>query len=127
MVDTMHGRAASAIPEEITGFFDGVKDALSVRKVVGDPIERDGVTLVPVAAVRGGGGGGGGEGGPEQQQGVGAGLGFGLAARPVGSYVIKDGDVKWIPAVDPARIAAVVVAVAFFVSKIARSISRRRS
>ena len=41
----------------------GLQDALSVRRVVGDPIERDGVTVIPVAAVRGGWGGGGGTSG----------------------------------------------------------------
>ncbi len=40
----------------------GVRDALSVRQVFGEPVERDGVTVIPAATVMGGGGGGGGEG-----------------------------------------------------------------
>ena len=43
-----------------------------VRRVFGEPIERDGVTLVPTASVRGGAGGGGGRGrSPKQDEGEG--------------------------------------------------------
>ena len=36
---------------------DQANDAITVRRVFGEPIERDGVTVVPVAVVFGGGGG----------------------------------------------------------------------
>ena len=36
------------------------RDALTVDRVFGQPYERNGVTVFPVATVRGGGGGGGG-------------------------------------------------------------------
>jgi uncharacterized spore protein YtfJ len=78
---------------------EGARDAMSVKRVFGDPIEREGVTLVPVAKVRGGGGGGG----DAENNGGG---GFGLTARPVGAYVIKDGEVTWKPAVDASRVIA---------------------
>jgi uncharacterized spore protein YtfJ len=81
----------------------GVRDAISVRRVFGDPIEHDGVLVVPVAKVGGGGGGGS----DTEHNGGG---GFGIGARPVGVYVVKDGEVSWRPAVDPIRIALVVVA-----------------
>jgi uncharacterized spore protein YtfJ len=67
--------------------FAGARDAITVKRVYGDPIESEGVTIVPAAKVGGGGG-------------------FGLGARPVGAYVIKDGEVKWQPAVDVNRIVA---------------------
>ena len=75
----------------------GVRDALTARTVYGDPVERDGVTVIPAAVVRGGGGGGG------DSEGNGGG-GFGLHGRPVGAYVVKDGEVRWKPAIDPARV-----------------------
>jgi len=75
---------------------EGARDAISVRRVFGDPIEEDGVTVIPAAAVRGGGGGG------ADTEGNG-GTGFGLTASPVGAYVIKDGEVSWKPAVNPNR------------------------
>jgi uncharacterized spore protein YtfJ len=79
--------------------FAGARDAITVKRVYGDPIESDGVTIVPAAKVGGGGGGGG----DSEHNGGG---GFGVGARPVGAYVIKDGDVKWQPAVDVNRIVA---------------------
>ena len=81
----------------------GARDAISVRRVFGEPIEQDGVVVVPVAKVGGGGGGGG----DNEDNGGG---GFGLGARPVGAYVIKDGEVTWKPAIDPVRLAFLVVA-----------------
>jgi uncharacterized spore protein YtfJ len=86
---------------------DAVTDALTVKRVFGDAYQVDTVTVIPVAAVRGGGGGGAGGGtGPEDQgEGSGAGMGFGVQARPVGVYVVKDGTATWCPSVDVTRIA----------------------
>jgi uncharacterized spore protein YtfJ len=77
------------------------RDAITVKRVFGDPYEKDGVTLLPAAAVGGGAGGGGGQ---DAQGGGGGGSGFGVGARPVGAFVIRDGDVLWQPAVDVTRI-----------------------
>ena len=110
------------IPQGVSTMIDRVREILTVDKVVGEPIERDGVTLVPVAAIRGGGGGGGGEGQTESaEEGSGGGLGFGVTARPVGAYVMHDGQVDWKPAVDPARMAAVIILMAFLVTRTLRA------
>lgn len=74
---------------DYTELLSEVKDAITVKRVYGDPIEKDGMTVIPVASVRGGGGG--------------SGSGFGVSARPAGVYVIKDGDVVWRPAFDLGR------------------------
>ena len=74
------------------------KDAMTVRRVFGEPYEKNGIVLVPAAAVRGGAGGG------SDPEGKGSGSGFGLAARPVGAYLIRDGDVRWQPALDVNRV-----------------------
>jgi uncharacterized spore protein YtfJ len=76
----------------------GAQDAMTVRRVYGDPVETEGVTIVPAAAVRGGAGGGG----DSEHNG---GAGFGLNARPVGAWVLRDGEATWSPAVDVNRIA----------------------
>ncbi len=82
------------------------RDALSVRRVFGDPYTVDGVTLIPVARIAGGAGGGGGEGtGPGEEGGHGFGTGFGLGARPVGVYEIRNGHLRWKPAIDADRLA----------------------
>jgi uncharacterized spore protein YtfJ len=90
------------------------QDAISVRRVFGAPVERDGVTVIPAARV--GGGGGGGRGHDERGQ-EGEGGGFGLGGVPAGVYVIKDGKVRWQPAVDVNRLFTVfgAVAVAYLV------------
>ena len=74
----------------------GARDLMSARRVYGDPVEQDGVLVIPVAAVAGGGGGGG----DNEDNGGG---GFGVRARPIGAYVVRDGEVTWKPAVDVAR------------------------
>jgi uncharacterized spore protein YtfJ len=94
------------------------RDALTVKRVFGEPYERDGVTIVPVATFAGGGGGGA-DGSPEG----GSGGGFGMAAKPAGVYVIRDGQVSWQPAVDVNR--AMIFALAALL--VFRSVLRRRS
>ena len=79
------------------------RDAITVKRVYGDPYERNGVTVIPAATVAGGGGGGSGDGAEPGQ--TGSGSGFGLGARPVGAYVIAGDEVRWEPAVDVSRIA----------------------
>jgi len=93
-----------------------LRETTTVERVFGDPIERDGATLVPAASLRSGGGGGGGGGGDERGSGSGAGSGFGATARPVGAYVISGGTVRWKPAVDPVRlfVAGTLTAIAYF-------------
>jgi uncharacterized spore protein YtfJ len=105
---------------------DAVKDVMTVQRVFGEPTQVDGVTVVPVAVVRGGGGGGGGGGStPDQkEQGEGAGIGFGVNARPVGVFAVKDGTVTWQPAVDVTRIVLgsqlVALAAIFFIGRALR-------
>jgi uncharacterized spore protein YtfJ len=109
------------IPDGLKGTYD----AVTVRRVYGDPIERDGVTLIPVAAVRGGFGYGGGhdDGGNE-----GGGGGSGVSARPVGMYRIEGGKLSWQPALDVTRIAMAGQVVAVVALLVLRSVlkSRRR-
>jgi uncharacterized spore protein YtfJ len=92
--------------ETVLERLNAVKDTMTVSRVFGEAYERDGVTVIPVASVRGGGGGGGGEGEAIDAQGSGSGggVGFGVTVRPVGVYVVKDGDVTWQPSIDVMRI-----------------------
>jgi uncharacterized spore protein YtfJ len=78
----------------------GHRDAISVKRVFGEPFQKNGVTVIPAAKVMGGGGGGTGE---SPDEGQGSGTGFGLAAWPVGAYVIRGEDVTWQPALDVNR------------------------
>ena len=90
----------------VNGFVERIAERVggraSVRAVFGDPIERDGITIIPVARVRWGFGGGAGNGpvavgpgiegegppateaGDAHSRGSGSGGGGGAAADPVG-------------------------------------------
>ncbi|WNG55303.1 hypothetical protein F0U59_11320 [Archangium gephyra] len=94
---------------DVNEVIDRARDAFSVRRVYGEPIQQGEVTVIPAARVTGGGGGGGGEGpmaegaqGAESAKGYGS--GFGLNARPAGAFVLRNGKVRWMPAVDVNRI-----------------------
>ena len=82
-------------------------EMMSAGRVFGQPVERDGVTLVPVAWVVGGGGGG--VGGPPESPGDGA--GFGLVSIPIGAYVIKNGEARFVPTYDVGFLAVIGAAV----------------
>jgi uncharacterized spore protein YtfJ len=114
--------------DKLHATLESARDAITVSRVYGDPIERDGLLIIPAAAVRGGGGGGGGTGsGPDGTgEGEGQGLGFGMDARPVGAFVVRDGDVHWEPVVDRTRQLAVVGTVAVVGLLTLRSLFRRR-
>jgi uncharacterized spore protein YtfJ len=88
---------------EIQEALSKVQDAMTVKRVCGEPYEEDGVTVIPVAKIGGGGGAGGGEG-DEGRKGKGFGLGYGLSASPAGAYVIKGDRVTWQPALDLNRV-----------------------
>lgn len=85
---------------------DAVKDTMTVQRVFGEAYQADGVTVIPVASIRGGGGGGGGEGNAADAKntGSGAGMGYGVKVRPIGVYVVRDGNVTWTPSIDVLRI-----------------------
>ena len=83
---------------DLDELLQGHRDAINARRIYGDAVETEGVTVVPAAAVFGGTGGGG------DAEGDG-GAGFGLAGRPVGAFVIRGEEVTWKPAVDVNRIA----------------------
>lgn len=73
------------------------QDALTVKKVFGEPFEKNGITVIPAARVRGGAGGGGDNAGS-------GGGGFGLNASPAGAFIIKGDQVRWEPAVDVNKV-----------------------
>lgn len=95
------------------------RSAMRVSEVFGAPIEKNGVTIIPAARIMGGAGGGG-----DQQQPQAGGGGFGLAARPVGAFVIKGSDVTWQPALDLNRVIFVGQVVAIVALLTARAIVR---
>ena len=120
-------------------------DNLSVRRAFGTAYEKDDMLIIPVAMVAGGGGGGtgrprhrdpaagpdtlsegdpAGNGAPSQDSGrMDAGGGFGGLVLPSGAYVVKGGQVRWVPAVD---MTIVVLASLSLVRVLARTWTRWR-
>jgi uncharacterized spore protein YtfJ len=118
-----------------------VGENLSVGRAFGTAYEKDGLLIIPVALVAGGGGGGG---GPESStaassaeterqtepgeatSGEGAGAGFGGLVMPVGTYVVRDEEVRWVPAVNVTLIALVALAVVRLAIRSTAKTRRRR-
>jgi uncharacterized spore protein YtfJ len=107
---------------------------IGVRRIYGEPYEKNGVTVIPAARVMGGAGGGGGtEAGPPDATSetgappTGTGVGFGMFGGPVGAFIIKGDEVKWLPAVDVNRmlLGFQVALVVFFL--VMRSIAKTRA
>jgi uncharacterized spore protein YtfJ len=74
--------------------------------VFGAPVERDGVTVVPVATIRFGLGGGGGSDPRKGQDGEGGGAAG--SASATGYIELKDGRSRFVPVVHPARMLLLV-------------------
>lgn len=74
--------------------------------VFGEPVERDGITVIPVAKARWGFGGGAGQRKDETGQEDGAGGGGGVQVTPVGFIEIKNNEANFRPirTVSPAWI-----------------------
>ena len=86
---------------QIEELLEKAKESLDVNRVFGEPIERNGVTVIPVARISAGGGSGSGP----VAMGSG-GTGYGFKAEPAGVYVIKNENAVWRPAVNVNKIVA---------------------
>ena len=102
------------------------REALTAKRVYGEPYVAGSTTVIPAATLAGGAGGGGGHDKDGQD---GEGAGFGVGARPAGAYVIKDGKVSWHPAIDPNKIIMMVglTVIAYMISRAVGARSRTGS
>lgn len=102
------------------GFADALAERLAekvgaragARLVFGDAVERDGVTVIPVARIRYGFGAGGGSGTDEsgETSGSGGGGGGGVSASPVGYIEISGGQATFRQISDPVSMWPLVAA-----------------
>ena len=82
-----------------------IGDRAKASTVFGEPVEREGITLIPVAKAKFGfGGGGGGKG----KQGPGRGGGGGAVVSPIGYIEVHDGTARFNRIFRPADVLAVV-------------------
>jgi len=108
--------------ELLTTLVDRIGGHFTASTVFGAPVERSGVTVIPVASWRFGFGGGGGmdAAGDEQAERGGEGGGGGGIGTPLGHIEIKDGTSRFVPVVHPARMAAMCCATAVAIGLIMR-------
>ncbi len=124
---------------------DRMAENLSVRRSFGAAYEREGLLIIPVALVAGGGGGGEGPikppgtahtqaietaesakgAPPDSQPPTGTGGGFGGLVLPVGVYVVKGDQVRWVPAFDATLIALASLSVVRVVLSLLKNGRRR--
>jgi uncharacterized spore protein YtfJ len=110
----------------LSSIMDSWKDSYTVRRVFGDAVEKDGITVIPVAKISGGGGGGMGQSSDEDPSSEGEGGGFAGMARPVGVYVVRAESVEWHPALDITMLGvAGMVLAALITLVLGRSLRRR--
>ena len=81
----------------LKGTVEELEKLLNAKNVLGDPIERDGATVIPIVSYGFGFGAGGGTG-TEAGKGSGAGTGAGGGIKPLGAIIIDQ---------DGARVEAV--------------------
>jgi uncharacterized spore protein YtfJ len=110
--DTTHAASPGTATRQAEKLLSALAERLGAEftasNVFGGPVERDGVTVVPVATARFGFGGGAGADPRKGQDGAGAGAGGIVAAA--GYIEIKDGDSRFVPVVHPARMLALISA-----------------
>lgn len=104
-------------PMDIVKQYAALREAISARIVFGEPVEREGVTLIPAASVFGGGGLGSGEASPDGSTPAGGGGGYGVVAWPAGGFEIRGDQVSWHRAFDPTRFYVTALFVALWALK----------
>ena len=142
-------QARKAASSSVDGFVERMAERVgakaSVRAVFGDPIEKDGITIVPVARVRWGFGGGAGRGpigvGPGATDGTseaatrdpmfdvgmsgsGTGGGGGVAADPIGYIEIGPDGAVFRPIVSPMPSPGFILAAGASAALLLRAVAR---
>jgi uncharacterized spore protein YtfJ len=101
-------------------FVEGVRDNFTVRTVYGDPVEAQGVTVIPVAQTYFGfGGGGGGRRG-------GTGGGGGGVVRPMGFIEVTKSGARWVPITRAWQRIAIRALPPIIAVLVGRALRRRR-
>ena len=111
----------AAADERLSKLAEKIGGAASARAVFGEPVERDGVTVIPVARVRYGFGAGSGRGpgrhqvnegnGSDETAGeeqYGSGGGGGVQAAPIGYIELHGGEAHFKRIANPARMVALI-------------------
>jgi len=117
-MDVGTGQRSELVEELLERVGQAVGTRAQASAVFGDPVEREGLTVIPVARSRFGFGGGGGSGGTPGREGSGGGGGGGAIVTPVGFIEVRDGGAAfrritmptdWLALVGAASLAVLAV------------------
>jgi uncharacterized spore protein YtfJ len=100
---------SAMVTELLERIGETVGQRAQVSTIFGEPVEREAVTVIPVAKARFGFGGGGGSGSRESDEGSGGGGGGGVAVSPVGYIEVRDSGAEF-KRISTARDLAALVA-----------------
>lgn len=99
---------SNSFPERLAEAFNA---SVGAKMVYGEPVERDGVTIIPVAKLRYGfGGGGGRRAGRQGGEEGGGGGGGGVIVQPAGYIELKDGSSRFQAIREPMAFVPLVIA-----------------
>jgi uncharacterized spore protein YtfJ len=101
--------------QSIRGILDRAFQKGDVRRVYGEPVVRNGRTIVPVADVGMGFGFGSGSGGDPGKEGEGGGGGGKVTGKPIGYLEVTDDNSTFKPVYDATKIATWGIAATAFV------------
>jgi hypothetical protein len=122
-MNAMSEQGTNGITKDSIGLVESLADRLGAKArastLYGEPVDREGVTVIPVARAMWGFGGGTRR---DDEREVGAGGGGGMVVSPVGYIEIKDGSSTYRPIFKPpmlAMAAAVGMAIGLALARVA--------
>ena len=111
---------SNLVSELLERIGETVGQRAQVSTIFGEPVEREGVTVIPVAKARFGFGGGGGSGAREANEGSGGGGGGGVAVTPIGYIEVHDRSAAFKRISTPLDFLALVAAASLAASAVKR-------
>jgi uncharacterized spore protein YtfJ len=120
-VDDAREAAEGGMQGLLASMAERVGATANVSAVFGEPVERDGRTVIPVAQSMWGSGAGS---GMSEDQGLGSGAGGGAMTRPVGYIELTGSGASFVPLQQPWQDAKLVLAWAVAAWLLSRAINR---
>ncbi len=98
------------VPNMLENTIEKIRQMVDVNAVIGEPMNVDGITIIPVSKITVGVAGGGvdyvSKNPNKQENPFGGGAGGGVKVTPIAFLVIKDGLVRMLPVAAPANTTA---------------------
>lgn len=105
-------------------FTDRIGRNVLASTVFGEPVERDGITVIPVAKTHWGFGGGAGGNPNDASAGDAVGGGGAAAVTPIGYIEIKDGQARFRPIYDPDMLVRLTIGAGIVAMLVLRGVRR---